>query len=384
MQRINQKIIRLPAFSLVDDLEIYKKSSEAIGFVRSALSIPSVKPVSGGHWLEEARLMARLCSQKNNDKFFAILLTAFLGNHFEWINEIGRELHEERLLLRWKSQEDKNAIRSRTVIICEDRILARRLVFLLASFLFPGMLSLKSISNRDVRRSSAWSPHDQILAGRGQFTAAELSISASSTEEDRSGRYIPTTAPRRLQRNSSETSSLRTAHLSIPRQDPSFNKSSAGTTTTVTPNPSTPLAYVNPIPKDSDSYFSIAPSASGPSSAAAASLQRLRRTSSTASTIPSTWGSLLGSIWSTKQTSSAGTSNTTMPSDAIASTSSSSRNSQHQTSSINRLESMAKEVGIADTPLENRHRDSFFSSQEHKADVPPRLEVDEKDGPTLS
>ena len=381
MQRINQTVIRLPAFALSNDRELFTKSVQTISYVRSALSIPCVRPLPGGHWLEEARLVARLCSQKGDDRFFAILLTAFLGSHVEWINEIGRELHEERLLLKWKSQQSNTGMRSRTVIICEDRILARRLVFLLASFLFSGMLSLNSIISAEMHRFSIRSQHGQHLSGRRHHTAAELSKSVSSNEEDLSGGYLPANHRRRLQRNPSETGSLRIARLSIPYQDSSFNKSSAGTTTTVTPNPSTPLAYNDPLTSDSNSYFpTAAQNADGPNSAAAASLQRLRRSSSTASSMPSTWGSLLGSIWSNKQAPSAGTSDATMPSETTASTSSGSRHLQHQISPINRLESMAKEVGVADSAVGHSQIKSQLPSRQRETDIPPRLEVDEKDG----
>lgn len=379
MQRINQKIIRLPAFSLVDDQELCRKSFQAINFVRNAFSTPSVRPLPGGHWLEEARIVARSCNQNGKDRFLVVLLSAFLGNHFEWINEIGREMHERRLLLKWKRQEDKSTMRSRTIIICEDRILARRLVFLLASFLFPGMLSLRSISSPDVHRSSTRSQHEKKFSGKIHLVNAEVSTSISSAEEDARVNDIPGTSGRRLRRNPSETSSLRTAHLSVTHQDSNFHKSSAGTTTTVTPSPSTPLAYVTSMPQTSDSYFPTAPSAARSGSAAAASLQRLRRSSSTASSAPSTWGSLLGSIWSNKQLSSTATSNTTVPSDALASTSTSSRMS-HCQASFNQLESMAQEVGTADSPVQKRPGDLLLSSEQPAQDIPPRLEVDEKDG----
>lgn len=372
MQRINQKIIRLPALSLVDDEELRKTSLQAINFVRNAFSTPSVRPLPGGHWLVEARMVAEKCSQKN---FLAVLLSAFLGNHFEWINEIGQELHEKLLLLKWKSQQDKFAMRSRTVIICEDRILARRLVYILASFLFPGMQGLRSISDPSVHRSST-RPREQTVTGRDHLRNGELSTSTSSAEEDSIGHYIPANRRRTLHRNLSETSSLRTAHLPIPHHDSSFHKSSAGTTTTVTPNPSTPLAHVITVPQAADSYFANAPTEGVSASAAAASLQRLRRSSSTASSIPSTWGSLLGSIWSNKQTFS---SNTTVPSDGLASTSTNSQISQFQ-APTSQLESMAQEVGTADSPVNSRIGDFSLSSEQPAHDVPPRLEVDERDG----
>ena len=368
MQRINQKIIRLPALSLVDDEELCKQSFQAIAFLRNAFSIPSVRPLPGGHWLEEARMVAEKCSQKN---FLAVLLSAFLGNHFEWINEIGQELHEKRLLLKWRSHQDKFAMRSRTVIICEDRILARRIVFLLSSFLFPGMASLRSISIPDTQRSASRAQREQATTSRGRLMSGGFSQSASTVEDDRSGQMMTGSTRRKLQRHQSETSSLRTAHLSKVHQDSSLHKSSAGTTTTVTPTPSTPPAYVTSMPSDSESYFPAAPSNAPANSAAAASLQRLRRSSSTASSAPSTWGSLLGSIWSNKQTSS---SHGTVLSDGPISTSTCSRKSPYQPP-VNQLESMVQEVGSSDS-----YAELVLSPVQPAHDIPPRLEVDEKDG----
>jgi hypothetical protein len=372
MQRTNQKIIRLPAFSLANDEELIKTSLQAINYLRNAFSIPSVRLLPGGNWLAEARLIAEKVTQKS---FLAVLLSAFLGNHFEWIHEIGQELHENRLLLKWKSQQDKFALRSRTVIICEDRNLARRLVYILTSFLSPGMQGLKSISDPDLHKSSA-RPREQAVSGKGCVLNARLSTSISSIEEDVIGHHIPAPRRRQLQRNQSETSSLRTAHLPIPNIEASFHKSSAGTTTTVTPNPSTPLAHVTIVPRGSDDYFPSALVEAGSTSAAEASLQRLRRSSSTASSVPSTWGSLLGSIWSSKQTSS---SNTTVPSDGFTSTSITSRMSQLQ-APASQLEIMAREVGTADSPVKSRNQGFTFSSEQPAQDIPPRLEVDQRDG----
>lgn len=372
MQRINQKIIRLPAFSLANDEQLSKTSLQTIRFLRNAFSIPSVRLLPGGYWLAEARMVAEKCSQKS---FLAVLLSAFLGHHFEWINEIGQELHENRFLPKWKSQQEKFALRSRTVIICEDRNLARRLVYILTSLLSPGMQGLRCISDPDLHKYST-RPREQTVPGRGYNLNAELSTSTSSAEEDFLGHHIPGPRRRKLNRNLSETSSLRTAHLPIPHQESSFHKSSAGTTTTVTPNASTPLAHVTAIPQASDSYFPSAPTEAGSTSAAEESLQRLRRSSSTASSAPSTWGSLLGSIWSNKQTSS---SNTTVPSNGLPSTSNNSRMSQFQ-APANQLESMALEVGTADSPVKSQNEGYSLSLEQPAQDIPPRLEVDERDG----
>jgi hypothetical protein len=69
--------------------------------------------------------------------FFLTLLTAFLGHHTDWLDVLGPEAYKRRHIRHMKAQcnPEDAAIPTRTVLLCADRIAARRLIYLLSAFL---------------------------------------------------------------------------------------------------------------------------------------------------------------------------------------------------------------------------------------------------------
>lgn len=131
-------IVTLPPNSLSESAFIREEAARATKRIYLALSIPRV--VTGqakwGIWREEARWVSRPLSDKDQRFFFPVLMTAFLGNHTEWIQFLGPDWHRRRRFLQHKAQKEAEpTIPNRTVIISADKMTSRRLIYVLSSFL---------------------------------------------------------------------------------------------------------------------------------------------------------------------------------------------------------------------------------------------------------
>lgn len=138
MQRTNQTIVHLPANILAVNSRLKEEALRSTRRISVALQTPYV--VTGqsrwGVWREEGRSIARGLGDKEQNFFFLVLLTAFLGNHTEWLNTLGPEWYRRRHQQQLKAQQDTDPVLThRTVIVCPDKMTARRLIFLLAAFL---------------------------------------------------------------------------------------------------------------------------------------------------------------------------------------------------------------------------------------------------------
>lgn len=138
MQRTNQTIIQLRPNVLAHNHKLKEELLLNAQRISAALRIPRV--VLGqsrwGVWREEARWIARLMADKEHGLFFLVLITAFLGNHTDWLNNLGPEWYRRRHQLQQKAQQDSEpTIAHRTLIISDNKMVARRLIFILSTFL---------------------------------------------------------------------------------------------------------------------------------------------------------------------------------------------------------------------------------------------------------
>ncbi|CRG90606.1 hypothetical protein PISL3812_07650 [Talaromyces islandicus] len=138
MQRTNQTIIQLRPNVLAYNSKLKEELLLNAQRISAALRIPRV--VLGqsrwGVWREEARWIARLMADKEHGLFFLVLITAFLGNHTEWLDSLGPDWYRRRHQLQQKLQQDlEPTIASRTVIVSDNKMVARRLIFILSAFL---------------------------------------------------------------------------------------------------------------------------------------------------------------------------------------------------------------------------------------------------------
>ncbi|KAJ4368181.1 hypothetical protein N0V83_006537 [Neocucurbitaria cava] len=136
----SRKPLKLPSNALMMDKEIQTAAELTGNRVVSGMRIPRVMTGQGkwGVWREEARWLGRWAGRREQNFFFFNLLTAFLGNHTEWLNVLGPKWHRKRHREQQKATAGENlTIPNRTVIVSPDKMAARRLIFLLAAFLPP-------------------------------------------------------------------------------------------------------------------------------------------------------------------------------------------------------------------------------------------------------
>ncbi|KAL2267690.1 hypothetical protein VTJ83DRAFT_4967 [Remersonia thermophila] len=223
-------------------------------------------------WREEARWVAKWAGSKEQGFFFYNLLTGFLATHTDWLQALGPPAYRRQHLLqqqqqRGRSEEDALLVPARTVILSDDKIAARRLVFLLSSFLptsqpLPGARAPRPSTPASFGALSQSPPsfvvpilkeeslrrkiNRRTAGARVPSHSRNLSLQTSSGA--RSGAVPPPLAhlsmDNRHERRASDAASVRTAHVPIRGSDPMARKSSvaaaAATTATVTPETSIP------------------------------------------------------------------------------------------------------------------------------------------------
>jgi hypothetical protein len=136
----SRRPLRLLPNALMMDKETQAAAELTGSRVVTGMRIPRVMTGQGkwGIWREEARWLGRWAGRKEQNFFFFNLLTAFLGNHTEWLNVLGPKWHRKRHREQQKATAGENlTIPNRTVIVSSDKMAARRLIFLLAAFLPP-------------------------------------------------------------------------------------------------------------------------------------------------------------------------------------------------------------------------------------------------------
>ncbi|KAL1868635.1 hypothetical protein Plec18167_008227 [Paecilomyces lecythidis] len=272
MQRTNQTIVQLPPNVLAGNKSLREEavlSSQRICF---ALRIPRV--VTGqsrwGVWREEARWIARGLGDKEHNFFFLVLITSFLGNHTEWLSSLGPDWYRRRHYQQQKAQQDAEPIISnRTVIVCPDKMTARRLIFLLSAFLparqrfeppaspfRPGSStnprplsqsppSVPQLRQESLRRTIERRARAQRL-NLDDGDSHERSISVSSSETaHRSSDDVDSVAvvdyPK--SRRESDARSIRTMNLPMHANDTRMRKATASTASTMAPNSTVPVAH---------------------------------------------------------------------------------------------------------------------------------------------
>ncbi|KAF2180034.1 hypothetical protein K469DRAFT_673251 [Zopfia rhizophila CBS 207.26] len=271
-----RRALRLQPNALASDPDIKKAVDLAGNRVVSGMRIPRVMTGQGkwGVWREEARWLGRWAGRREENFFFFNLLTAFLGNHTEWLNHLGPKWHRKRHREQQKSSAGENlTIPNRTVIVSPDKMAARRLIFLLAAFLPPnsyalydGASPMRPSTSASLRAYSQSPPTNMPPSrkhslrrqinrrprGKQSLTNMRLQPPMTSdtslpahdpvnTRSDSGVAEYPET-PRHSRRSSAH--SIRT-NLVIPSMSDSVTtaKSSTATMSTVTPQNALPVAH---------------------------------------------------------------------------------------------------------------------------------------------
>jgi len=341
----SQRIIHLLEHALQHSSKFATVSGMASLRIAHALDIRRVTIGQGrwGVWREEARWVSQWANGREQNFFLFNLLTAFLGNHTDWLEHLRHEISVQKRAQQ--GSEEAYPVRRRTVVVSADRMAARRLLFLLSAFL-PGTAMIPHHGGPELpflsRSSSGLSqspPFGVPLSRevslrrkingrpRGQKTdhplhkherSVSFSTPGSPTDDDQLDR-IPGHA-----RRSSDAYSIRSLALPIPLGSNSTRKSSIATDSTPVPRSDIPVPHFSGFPYEKPGTSAMPrPGSSG--SLASLSLKRsLSRSDSSGAALspdsPTTsrWGSMLSSFWSVRRGSSTeGTDGIASPNDGL-------------------------------------------------------------------
>ena len=339
-----QRTLQLPAGALQQCLAV-QNITGSIG-KRIALALKTRRVVAGqprwGIWREEARLVGACLGGRDQNFFLFNLLTAFLGSHTEWLESLGPSRYRRR---HAKHSNDVNgeviAIQHRTVIVSQDKMTARRLIFLLSAFLPGGhkKLTFEGQSQSDASWSHvgcSQSPPSGVLMERRQSlrrtmnrrngeNRAAVSVTPHARSISFSGSDVAPGDDAMLEglsiqhrsRRTSDARSIRSAALPISSNASMTRKSSTTTTATVIPEPVIdptviPATHLSIHPKDSRIGTAAEPR---PESGGTFAYLSLRRTlsrsesnehgnASSDSLSGSRWGSMISGFWSGRRASS--------------------------------------------------------------------------------
>ncbi|KAJ4300297.1 hypothetical protein N0V88_002970 [Collariella sp. IMI 366227] len=214
-------------------------------------------------WREEARWVAKWAGGRDQGFFFYNLLSGFLANHTDWLQALSPPAYRRKHLLQQQKgrSEENTMLPARTIIVGDNKIAARRLVFLLSAFLpasqqlpglgahrpgTPGSLGALSQSPPSfvvpiLKEESLRRKINRRTNTRMPSHSRNLSL---QTQNARAGAVPPPLAhlsmEGRHERRGSDAASVRTSHLPIRGSDQSTRKSSTATTATITPETSIP------------------------------------------------------------------------------------------------------------------------------------------------
>ncbi|KAJ5476138.1 hypothetical protein N7475_001867 [Penicillium sp. IBT 31633x] len=343
MQRTNQTIVHLPANILSVNSKLKEEAIRSSRRISLALQTPYV--VTGqsrwGVWREEGRSIVRGLGDKEQNFFFLVVLTAFLGNHTEWLNSLGPEWYRRRHQQQYKAQQDNEPILSnRTVIVCPDKMTARRLVFLLAAFL-PSKQRLEPLpspfrpgTSASMRAISQSPPTVPVLRQESLRRAIERRARAQRMimgDSDRHQRSVSAssqdTAHRSFDgaditplaehssasaRRGSDARSIKPHGANIHPSDVRAMTTSGATTSMTTQSSTVPVPHFTSQPSHSTQARAERSATDGNDSLASETLlKNLQRSDSSAlstnGSLPSAggrWGGIFSGLWSSRQDSS--------------------------------------------------------------------------------
>ncbi|KAJ5160697.1 uncharacterized protein N7482_007701 [Penicillium canariense] len=345
MQRTNQTIVHLPANILSVNSKLKEEAFRSTRRISLALQTPYVLTGQSrwGVWREEGRSIVRGLGDKESNFFFLVLLTAFLGNHTEWLNALGPEWYRRRHNQQQKAQQDTDPILThRTVIVCPDKMTARRLIFLLSAFvpskqrleplpspMRPGTsASMRAISQsppavpvlrqESLRRAIERRARAQrLMSGDTDHHRRSVSVSSQDTAQ-RPSDVVEQIAPAQSTasaRRGSDARSIKTLSATIQPKDIRAQNTSGATTSMTTQSSTVPVPHFTSKQARS-SQGGSEPSAADTNESLASEnlLKSLQRSDSstlgTNGSLPSVggrWGGLFSGLWSSRESSTDGT-----------------------------------------------------------------------------
>ncbi|PKS07303.1 hypothetical protein jhhlp_005905 [Lomentospora prolificans] len=322
--KTNAKLIALPPNALSQDQHILQHTQ--VARVRIVTGLKAARVVTGqgrwGIWRDEARLAYRTVGPLDQH-FLLTALTGFLATHTDWLQALSPACCRKKFLQQQRTGgEEDLSVSSRTIIVSEDKMAARRFVFLLSAFL-PAHQSVPTVRPHRPSTSTSYGPlsqsppsvivpivREESLRRKMTRRSGPRRTSHSRTVSQSTRASIPTQlahlsieGQNHHERRGSDAASIRTTNLSMPYGDFGSKKSVAATTTTTSPDSTVP--HFSTVHR-TDSRRSTRPGSS--SSFAADDLRRsLQRgdsmgqsstTSNESRNQGSKWGSVISGLWS--------------------------------------------------------------------------------------
>lgn len=319
MQRVNQRIVAIrDVTGLMQANSLSSAASSVVHRITYALRIPRVLTgvgFSAGHWTDEARALYKHCGGRTQNFFLFNLLTAFLGNHTQWMERLAPRDQRRQWKAIHKQPPEQKILASRTVIISQQKGLARRLIYILASFLlgnaaFDGIhrrsedktrgpvLSTSLPTTGNTARPVQEAEKQRAVEDRMMATSDPKDVTSTSHSSTESGvsTVNQVQARKKFARTNSSKFLVRSGSVvTLPDLGSAVSKtmSSAAPTTTATP-----LAHIAPV---RDSYFALSSSNENvlvdvTDSAASADLVKVLHRDSSSHSVSSKWGSLMSNI----------------------------------------------------------------------------------------
>ncbi|PHH83171.1 hypothetical protein CDD83_3040 [Cordyceps sp. RAO-2017] len=320
------KLVSLLPNCLADDAVI--ASEVALARSRVIMGLGAARVVTGqgrwGIWRDEAIWTSKWAASMDRGPFFSNLLTAFLAVHTDWLQGLCGPSHRKRAAaLRQNRNEEDLSLPARTIIVSDDKMAARRIVFLLSAFLPANQQLVMTRTHRPSTSASVGGhsnspPTFVVPILREESLRRKInrrsglrraSHSRAASQGARSSAIPNQLAQLNMERNqhqrrASDAASVRTTHLPMPGQELLSRKSSAATTTTVMAETTTP--HFSSAQQQRDGHRRRRPGSSG--SVAADDLKRsLKRGESSGSQPPNAsmrppaqglrWGSLVSGLW---------------------------------------------------------------------------------------
>lgn len=321
------KLVSLLPNCLAGDVDI--ASEIGLARTRIVMGLGAARVVTGqgrwGIWRDEAIWTAKWASSLNKGSFLYSVLTGFLATHVDWLPALSSPSYRRKAALQAQHKHEEDmSLPARTIIVSDDKMAARRLIFLLSAFL-PSNQHMSAPRAHRASTSTSVGPFSNspptfiIPVLREESLRRKInrrsglrraSHSRVGSQSARNSAIIPQFAQfgpdRTHQRRASDAASIRTTNLPMAGSDFVTRKSSAATTATITQEPTMP--HFTSLQR-SETHLRHRPGSS--SSFAADDLKRsLKRgesnasASTTSSRPPSSglkWGSLIGGFWTPRR-----------------------------------------------------------------------------------
>lgn len=335
------KLVMLPPDSLSADVNIAAEVNIARRRVVTGLKASRVVTGQGrwGIWRDEAIWTSKWVKSLGHEQFLFNLMTGFLSIHTEWLQAVGPPSIRKRFVNSKRHAREKEdlSLPARTIIVSEDKMAARRMIFLLSAFLpasqqLPGgrahrpstsasvggfaqspptfvvpVLREESLRRKINRRSNRRASHSRNPSQSTRASVIPAQLAHLSNEQSHERRF-------------SDVGSIRPTSLAISHNELTSRKSSAATMATVMPETTT--AHFSSVQRV-DSHRRPRLESSG--SLATDDLKRsLKRGESSGHTSnPSTdsrsqgsrWGSVISGLWSPRRRESTSLSSPGQPSE---------------------------------------------------------------------